>query len=214
MNSPKERLEGVTNLINLLRRTEQLSPLAINLQLQRDLLHFDLCLSEESFAQAKDLLTHPTTPELHLVLYKRLLMYLLQTSGDLLHQNKSAASVYKRLQHLSQFFDIPQTNIIQGYLNFLSHLKEESLENYEEACQSLKKVFNELESMDCPIPESLNTEIMHIYLKIGTLAMHVGKWETALSAFESSQQFGTQVKHLDHWIKICKEKIKDHHDTL
>jgi hypothetical protein len=204
------QLEHLTSSITQIVPIEQLSDFAFNLQLRRDLLQFELCLSQKKYKEAKKLLTVSMPKEFYSELCKIFFIFFIH-HGEQLRQTVPLRKVRETLLRLNSFFAISNSDMIQSYVNFLAHLEDieekREITVHEKAYQLLNIIFKQLASIHCPIPASLKGEIVNILLKIAVLAKEAGQLKTALAALESIKQLGIPVEHLDEFIIHLKEQL-------
>ncbi len=208
--SLEAQLQSLSPLISELKSTERFSDFASHLQLRSHLLQFTLFLSQENLDQAKDLLNGSIPKELYSELCKVLTMFLINR-GEELRQTKPLSQVRETIETLYTFFAISNSTIIQSYLQFLIH--REKIENttqistLEEAKQSLMNVFEKLKVNNYPHPETLNTELVNLLLKIVLQAKASNQPKTALAALESIKELGVPLDHLDEYIIDLKQSL-------
>jgi len=177
---------------------EQLSNFSFKLQF----LQFELWLSQENFAAAKKLLKSEISRGLNSAFCNNLFIFFIHRGQQLRQINHPLRKIRENLQGLKTVFDIPNTDMIESYIEFLVHLEnaeeKRDIELYEKAFQSLNSVFGNLESIQAPILASLKGEKVKILLQIATLAKKAGQWQTALAALEEVKKIDENIEHIDN----------------
>ncbi len=120
-------------------------------------------------------------------------------------------TVCDELNKLNQLFASPHAQLIQNYIEFLvqnENAKEiRDFRTHQTACQALSNIFDELESLRNPIPESLKVERAKIELKRAFLAMKAGRKEAARSALETVDRLKLSFGIFDQEIDRLKAQL-------
>ncbi len=201
------QLEHVTALITRMTPIEQLSDFASNLQYLQE---FEVRLFEADFHAAKNLLDAPMPRKLHSQLCNILFMYFIHRREQQ-RQTVPLREVTKTLQSLNTLFALPNSDMIQSYVNFLVLLDniegKKDIPAHQKVRLSLKTVFEKLNSIGCPHPESLKGEMVDILLGIARLAGETGRRKFGLEALESIKEVVIPNEQLEYFIGNLQRQL-------
>ena len=199
--------EHAADVLTHLEPLENLSPFVSDLKLQR----FILCLSQEKYEVAKNLLNEPMSKELGSEFKKKLSPSLIFKSEEL-RGEKSLREARETLQHLKAFFSIPNNDVVGHYVNFLICLENlqnrSDLREHLETVQALTSVLGEFDSPSLRREkvDILNT-IAHLALREGQRQVALQALNTALADLEPLKKAGIDVTGLETFIRDFQKQF-------